>query len=96
MKVSVTKTTDKMSQDIERRQAQLAKLPEQAYQVFRAATPKATGNARKNTRLKGDTIEANYAYATRLDDGYSPKSPQGMTKPTEQFLQKTADKIMKR
>jgi hypothetical protein len=96
MKVTVTKSADNISRDIERRQAQLAKLPEQAFQVFRESTPRATGNARKNTRLRGAVIEANYPYAQRLDDGYSPKSPQGMTQPTEQFLQKTADKIMKR
>lgn len=95
MRVSVTKTQDNIAKDIERRQAQLARLPEQAYEVFRAATPKATGNARSKTRLRGDVIEANYPYAQRLDAGYSPKSPQGMTQPTDRFLQKAADRIMK-
>lgn len=95
MKITVTKTQDKMTRDIERRQAQLKQVPEQAYEVFVKSTPKDTGNARKQTRLRGDTIEAKYPYATRLDEGYSPKSPQGMTKPTESFLQKTVNKIMK-
>ena len=95
MKVSVTKTQDKITKDLERRQAQLKQVPAQAFEYFVSVTPKATGRARKSTRLRGETIEANYPYATRLDDGYSPKAPQGMTKPTDRFLQKTVDKIMK-
>jgi hypothetical protein len=39
------------------------------------------GNARRKTTLKNDTIHANYAYATRLDNGWSKQSPNGMSKP---------------
>jgi hypothetical protein len=95
MKVTVTKTQDRMTRDLERRMAQLKQVPEQAYEVFVKSTPKDTGNARKNTRLRGETIEAKYPYATRLDQGYSRQSPEGMSKPTESFLQKTVNKIMK-
>lgn len=40
------------------------------------------GNARRNTELKGNEIQANYPYALRLENGYSSQAPQGMTEPT--------------
>lgn len=57
-----------------------------AYNVFRENTPYRTGNAYDRTRLKGDTIHADYKYATRLDQGSSKLKPAGMTKPTEKFI----------
>lgn len=71
-------------------------VPGQAYTFFRSHTPIRTGNARSHTYLKKDVIVAAYPYAQRLDDGYSPQAPDGMTKPTEAFVKKTVDKIMKR
>ena len=58
-----------------------------AHKVFYANTPIKTGNARRNTNLHQNVIEANYPYATRLDEGYSKQRPAGMTKPTIEFLQ---------
>ncbi len=53
-----------------------------AYNVFKKNTPIDTGNARKNTKKEGsDTIFADYAYARRLDQGYSRQAPDGMKKP---------------
>lgn len=40
------------------------------------------GNARRKTTLKNNTIDANYPYAKRLDEGYSSQAPDGMTEPT--------------
>jgi hypothetical protein len=40
------------------------------------------GNARRNTVLRGNDIEANYPYAQRLEEGYSSQAPKGMTEPT--------------
>ena len=62
-------------------------LAKEAYNYFKRETPIRTGNARNNTRLRNDEIQADYAYAQRLDSGYSSQSPQGMTKPTEKFIQ---------
>ena len=76
-------------------QDKLAFVPYDAYQVFWRNTPKRTGNARRNTKLVKETIEANYDYAQRLDEGYSRQSPQGMTKPTEVFIKQTLNKIFK-
>lgn len=63
------------------------KLAQEAYKFFRSVTPIKTGNARRNTHLVGDTIEADYPYAQRLDNGYSKQSPSGMTRPTDKFVQ---------
>lgn len=40
------------------------------------------GNARRSTVLKSNTIEANYPYAQRLEEGWSSQAPNGMTEPT--------------
>lgn len=40
------------------------------------------GNARRKTVLKNNTIDANYPYAKRLEEGYSSQAPKGMTEPT--------------
>jgi hypothetical protein len=74
---------------------QLDDLPEAAHAEFIKNTPKRSGNARRNTRLQDTKIIADYAYSQRLDEGYSPKSPQGMTEPTEQWIQKEVDRRLK-
>lgn len=85
-----------ITKDLERIQKDLANLPKEAYDYFKGITPIRTGNARRNTKLKNDTIEANYPYAQRLDDGYSKQAPDGMTMPTEKFIDKQVRKIMKK
>jgi hypothetical protein len=62
-------------------------LAREAYDYFRRETPVRSGNARSRTRLQGNEIQADYPYAQRLDEGYSSQSPQGMTKPTDKFIQ---------
>jgi hypothetical protein len=63
-----------------------------AFPVFKDFTPKRSGNAQNKTRLKGDTIHANYPYAKRLDEGYSKQNNGvGMTEPTLQAIQKYLD-----
>ena len=69
-------------------------LPKEAYDYFVDSTPIRTGNARRSTRLRGNTIDANYAYAERLDDGYSRQAPKGMSEPTEKFLQTRIDNLI--
>lgn len=80
---------------IDKIQRKLDKLPEEAHQEFVKNTPIRTGNARRKTKLNKDTIEANYPYAQRLDEGYSSQSPKGMTKPTEDFIKKRLKQILK-
>ena len=64
------------------------RLADEAYRFFRATTPIRSGNARRNTNLHQDSIEANYPYAQRLDQGYSPQAPRGMTQPTDEYIAK--------
>lgn len=82
----------------------LAKLPQEAYKEFVKNTPVRSGNAKRNTKLKGNTIEANYAYAGVLDKGRhmtnrgmrgSNQAPYGMTKPTVDYLKKRVAQIVK-
>ena len=82
-----------MSGAIEKRLEQLNKqltddtLAKEAFRYFRAITPIRSGNARRNTFLSKNEIEANYPYARRLDDGYSSQARDGMTKPTIAHMQ---------
>jgi hypothetical protein len=83
-----------MTTNITKRVAEVEKvlnektLAREAYRVFRENTPVNTGNAYRKTILKNTTIEAQYPYAQRLDEGYSPKKPEGMSKPTLDFIRK--------
>lgn len=64
----------------------MERLPREMSQKFKAETPVRTGNARRNTSLRGNEITANYAYAKRLEkDGWSRQAPNGMSKPTIEF-----------
>lgn len=69
----------------------------QAYQYFKAITPKRSGNAKNRTRLNNSKdIEAAYNYASYLDEGSSRQAPRGMTEPTVAKLKKfVADYIKK-
>lgn len=77
----------------------------QAYDYFVKSTPKKTGNARRQTKLRDNSIEANYDYAAVLDGGRrregtravgSTQAPRGMTQPTIKELQKIVRKQAKR
>lgn len=74
----------------------LDKLPAEAYKVFKEETPIKTGNARRRTRLQGEEIKADYNYATELDDGKSRQAPDGMVKPTERYITKRVNQIMRK
>lgn len=67
----------------------------EAYKKFVDVTPIKSGNAKRNTKLNGNTINANYGYANVLDKGRhmtrrgmrgSEQAPQGMTKPTIEHI----------
>ena len=67
-------------------QKKIDKIPADAHKVFVKETPVRSGNARRKTKLNNKTIQANYPYAQRLDEGYSKQSPEGMTQPTVDFI----------
>ncbi len=88
--VSNAKTTLDQLKEVKK---QVDALPAEAYKYFRSITPIDTGNARRNTSLKGTVIEANYPYAKRLDNGWSQQAKDGMVKPTEEFIRKRVKQI---
>jgi len=93
IKVEIQISRDTFTDLSRRIRSELANIPKEALPVFVANTPIRTGNARNRTSLQGNTILANYAYAGRLDQGYSRQSPQGMVKPTVDFIQQRVKKI---
>ena len=73
----------------------LQNLPKQAEQEFIKNTPVRSGNARRNTKLQGKTIKADYAYAQRLEDNWSTQTKgKGIIAPTEEFILKRFQEIM--
>tara|TARA_R110000868_G_scaffold372176_1_gene635995 strand:+ start:487 stop:765 length:279 start_codon:yes stop_codon:yes gene_type:complete len=62
------------------------KLAKVGYTKFVSVTPVDNGNARRNTKLEGNEIVADYPYATKLENGYSNQAPKGMTEPTIEFI----------
>ena len=71
-------------------------LTEFAEGAMQANTPIRSGNARRNTNLQGNKVVANYAYAQRLEDNWSPQTRgQGIIAPTERDIQKEVDRRLK-
>ena len=71
-------------------------LPEFAETTMKAKTPIRKGNARRNTNLQGNTVTANYAYAQRLEDNYSPQTQgKGIIAPTEAAIQREVEARLK-
>jgi len=93
----MAKIKDKINPGLDRITNELqTKVTKKAFLEFRVRTPKRSGNARKNTRLNGNKIEAKYNYATFLDAGRSRQAPDGMSKPTAELLNKTIERIFRK
>lgn len=82
---------------------QLSRLPQEAFNEFKSITPVRSGHAKKNTQLNGTKIEAKYGYAGVLDKGRhmtkrgmrgSKQAPEGMTKPTKEFIRDRLKQIV--
>lgn len=93
MTVRLDKDTIKPS--IEKMRAALEQLPKNAYKEWVKITPIRSGNARRKTRLNQTTIEAQYPYAQRLDQGYSKQAPKGMSEPVKKFVEREMKRIMR-
>lgn len=85
---------DKMTPQLKKINVELASLPKQAFDVWKGVTPVKSGNARRKTTLAGNEIRADYPYAVPLDKGRSKQAPQGMLKPTDQFIRNKVKKIL--
>lgn len=80
------KIKDNMTPSLRKIENAIEGVPESAYAFWRRNTPIRSGNARRRTRLQGNTIEARYPYAQKLDEGASKQAPDGMSQPTTDFL----------
>jgi hypothetical protein len=76
---------DKINPRLRQIERFLDRLPGEMHDEFVKQTPIRTGNAKKSTELKRSEIQGNYAYANRLNKGWSSQAPQGMTDPTVEF-----------
>ncbi len=90
----------KVTSDVKQEMAAYSKVAsavaKRSYEYFKSITPIQSGNARRNTRLNDTTIEANYAYADKLDKGSSRQAPKGMTEPTVQKMDKYLEEEFKK
>jgi hypothetical protein len=84
----------------QKRMKKLSGLPsfliKEALQITKDNTPIASGNARRNTKKQSNKIISDYAYAGRLNDGYSRQAPQGFTKPTIEQLDDEANNYVRK
>ena len=86
---------DTITPSIEKMKLALSQLPGQAYREWVKDTPIRSGNARRKTRLNKNTIEAQYPYAQKLDEGLSKQAPKGMSMPVKKFVEQQMQKIMR-
>lgn len=82
------KVTNKITPSANRIHARFDDLPKDAHKHWKSITPVRSGNARRRTRLQGSKIKADYNYAVPLDKGWSKQAPQGMSKPTLEYIKK--------
>lgn len=67
-----------------------------AGKYFKKITPRDKGYARRNTTYSESGIKANYAYAHRLDTGWSKQAPDGMSDPTSEYIDKLIDQNVRK
>jgi len=93
--MSVKLAYNKISKSLDGIVNKLENVPKEAFVEFVKDTPIRSGNARRKTKLNGNKIIAGYNYAKKLDEGFSKQAPDGMTKPTEDFIKKRVAQIMR-
>jgi hypothetical protein len=102
--MSIELKVNTITSSLRKIQRKMSKLPAEAHKEFVKNTPVKTGNARRKTKLQDNKIKAQYPYAEVLDKGRhmtsrgmrgSDQAPEGMTKPTEEFIEKRIKQILK-
>lgn len=84
MSGNIDRRLKELQQDLNQRQ-----LLNEGYKVFKAVTPVRSGNAQRKTKVQGsDSIHADYAYASRLNQGWSKQAKDGMAQPTMDHIRK--------
>jgi hypothetical protein len=87
---------DNITSSINKIQRGLSTVTRETHKFWVRSTPKDQGNARSKTVLRGNTIEANYPYARRLDEGYSKQAPQGMSRPSGTFFTRLINRLLRK
>jgi hypothetical protein len=79
-----------------RQRIALRRLPNEFLDVVKKNTPIDSGNARRNTFLRNNrTVRSNYAYAKRLNEGWSRQAPSGFVKPSLLWLRNRIQQIFR-
>lgn len=92
--MSIQRVSIQIAPSLRKKTVKFKRLPRETKQKFVSVTPKRSGNARRKTQLRGDTIHADYPYASRLEDGWSKQAPTGMSEPTWRWFVAQVKKIM--
>ena len=87
-------STGNIQRAIRNIERELPHIADEAHKDFVKNTPVDTGNARRSTRLRGDTIDARYNYANALNQGSSRQARRGMTEPTIESIRKNVRQIL--
>ena len=90
------KTKDTITPALKNIAKGLDDLDDEAYQYWKSITPVKTGNAKRRTKKGKNKVNANYDYASNLDEGSSKQAPKGMSKPTTEYLDKVVAKLMRK
>ena len=90
------KVHDKITTSLNRIQKKMIDVPKKAYKYWLNITPIKTGNAKRKTKLRKNTIIAGYDYASYLDAGSSKQAKDGMSDPTKIYLDKLVKSIIRK
>jgi len=90
------KVKDTITTSLNRIEKKMLNVPRKAYKYWLNITPKDTGNAKRKTKLKKNTISAGYDYASYLDNGHSKQAKDGMSKPTKKYIDKLVKSIIRK
>ena len=96
--MKIKRLTNRISPNLTRKQKALQLIAKDAHKKFVEETPVRSGNARRNTTLtqtaSKSSINANYDYAKKLDQGSSKQAPDGMSDPTIDFIKQQVRKTL--
>jgi len=91
----VPKVKDTISPALKNIAKGLLDLDDKAHKYWKGITPVDTGNARRNTKKGKGGVNADYNYASYLDNGHSKQAPRGMSEPTREYLDKLVHKLFR-
>lgn len=91
--MSITVNSKDVTSMLNSMQNDIAHSWKDTHEFMVKKTPRDTGNARRNTVHRSNAITADYAYAARLDAGYSKQAPDGFTDDTVEYFERAVDSM---